>query len=197
MSELHRIYISCDYAHDGEYRDRFLEMDRYWRLFSSARMRDDTEIVSDPVRRTAMDDVRRDWIRDSTVLVLLCGRHTRYCPIVDREVASAMTNNYTYSRLGILVIALPDSGNNECLCGEDSVLYDRYGRHDRPDTMYELSRLLPGVPMRIIDSIRSDCPISVVSWDHVVKDHDRLVELIDRAHRRRSTNRYDNSCQLR
>lgn len=197
MKQLRRIYLSCDYRNDGEYRDRFLALNRYWNIFSDAYMRNDVCEPAPSDRKTLLKEIRRSQIRDATVLVLLCGAHTRYCPLVDREICSAMTENYEYSRLGILVISLPDSGNGECLCKEDSVLLDRYRRCDRPDTMYELSRLLPGMPMRIIDSILKGCPISVVSWEHVVEDHDRMVELVNRAYLRRSLMDYDNRCQLK
>jgi hypothetical protein len=52
-------------------------------------------------------EIRDDYIAGATVLVLLCGEHTKERKYIDWEIQAAMTDAETNHKMGIVVVNLP------------------------------------------------------------------------------------------
>ena len=155
MNDRHRVFVSYYHAEDQMYRDHFEE------LFSDIY----DIMVSESVEIGDIDDedlsteriyqiIRDEYLRDSTVTVVLVGAHTWQRKFVDWEIASSLRQTKHSSRSGLLGIILPT--------------YPR--PPDNPNNYYTHT-----IPPRLHDNIEcgfakiynwSQNPSTVQSWIH-------------------------------
>ena len=103
----HKVFVSYHHENDQEYRDRFEKLfaDVYDIMDSrSVRMGDIPKglNVEEVSRR-----IRDDYLRDSTVTVVLLGKDTWRRKHVDWEIASTLRHTSANDRSGLLGILLP------------------------------------------------------------------------------------------
>lgn len=194
----HRVFISYYHADDQKYKNHLIEMQEFneetndfQSVFEDYSVKedeiDDTGKTSERIRQI----IRDDYIKDATVLILLCGLNTKTRKHVDWEIHAAMFNTQTNPKLGILVINLPTidqtcrrSGSSE---GE---LINPYGNWFSASTRKEYEDLYPYMPTRIIDNFVSGIdddsivPISVVDWARISGNASTLKQLIHNAYNR-------------
>jgi len=162
----HKVFVSYHHLNDQTYRDRFegLFAGVYNILVSkSVQIGDiDPGLKTETVRQK----IRDDYLRDSTVTVVLIGAETWKRKHVDWEIASSIRNTQYNPRSGLLGIILPTYPRS------DRSKYDPYT-----------------IPPRLCDNIAcgfakvynwSDDPSAVQTW-------------IDEAFRRRDSVNPDNS----
>jgi len=103
----HKVFVSYYHAEDQTYRERFegLFSDAYDIYVSkSVEMGDiDTDLKTETIRQK----IRDDYLRDSTVTVVLVGAHTWQRKYVDWEIGSSLRHTQFNSRSGLLGILLP------------------------------------------------------------------------------------------
>ncbi len=106
-------------------------------------------------------------------------------------------------KMGILVINLPSiSGEQKMLaCGndEEQVMSNGFTTWTpiQKDVAY-IEHDYPYLPHRIVTNIaRNSVSISVVNWNVIANDFEKLKYLIDKAFNRRKANDYDHSEPLR
>ena len=160
---------------------------------------DDAGLTDEQIRRI----IRDDYIQDATVLVLLCGQNTKHRKHIDWEIHAAMYDSDVNPKMGILVINLPSiSGEQGMLaCGndEEKVMGNAYINWTpiQKDIGY-IETNYPYLSNRIVTNIaRSNVSISIVNWNVIANDADKLKYLIDNAFNRRKTNDYDHSEPLK
>ncbi|MDE0425156.1 hypothetical protein F4Y59_08715 [Candidatus Poribacteria bacterium] len=154
MNNRHRVFVSYYHAEDQDYRERF-EL-----LFSDIHdimVSESVEIGDiDPNLKTETihQKIRDEYLRDSTVTVVLVGAHTWQRKFVDWEIGSSIRQTQYNSRSGLLGIILPT-----------------YPRPPGKPTHYYPNT----TPPRLYDNIEcrfatihnwSDDPDTVQSWIH-------------------------------
>ena len=102
--------------------------------------------------------IRDEYLRDSTVTILLVGLETKKRKHVDWELYSSMIDGTKNKKSGILVVNLPSTGCARVFAGHG----DEEKQAVHPDILnwIQLSRTqledrYPYVPVRIIDNLES------------------------------------------
>lgn len=155
---------------------------------------DDTGLTSEQIRCI----IRDEYIKDATVLILLCGQNTRKRKHIDWEIHAAMYDSDKNPQMGILVINLPTINQSvRASTNEEKPLLSDNGHWFSLKTRQEFEQYYPYMPSRIIDNFIKDVPITVVEWNRVQGDPQILKQLIDNAYSRRFEVTYDHSTPLR
>jgi hypothetical protein len=107
MSNRHKVFVSYHHKNDQNYRNNFenLFANRHDILVSkSVQIGDiDPNLKTDRVRQK----IRDEYLRDSTVTVVLIGKETWQRKHVDWEIGSSIRNTMHNPRSGLLGILLP------------------------------------------------------------------------------------------
>ena len=201
----HKVFISYYHHDDQIYKDILINMQELipdtWQLqsiFEDCSVHeneiDDTGLTSEQIRCI----IRDEYIKDATVLILLCGQNTRKRKHIDWEIHAAMYDSDKNPQMGILVINLPTINQSvRASTNEEKPLLSDNGHWFSLKTRQEFEQYYPYMPSRIIDNFIKDVPITVVEWNRVQGDPQILKQLIDNAYSRRFEVTYDHSTPLR
>ncbi len=131
----------------------------------------DTGDISDDcndetIRRT----IRDEYLRDSTVTILLVGTETRHRKHVDWELYSSMIDGGVNTKSGILVINLPETKSPFYTAAhgdeETRIVHPENQFWESVNSREEYESRYPYMPERIIDNLlESRSKISVVPWE--------------------------------
>lgn len=198
---MHKVFISYHHHNDQWYKERLLELNRFYPSFidGSVNTRDISDYLSD---ETIRQKIRDEYLRDTTVTIVLVGTETRRRKHVDWEIYSSMFDGSLNKKSGILVINLP-SINCEFFTaqheGEKATIYPENSEWINIDNRAEYERRYPFMPERLIDNLMlSQARVSVVSWDKATANNlGNLRFLIDASHNDRVNCRYDLSRPMR
>ncbi|MCH5179980.1 MAG: TIR domain-containing protein [Erysipelotrichales bacterium] len=197
----HKVFISYYHNDDQHYKNHLLYLNHLYDIFDDYSVHeddiDDTNLTSEQIRRI----IRDDYIRDASVLILLCGENTKTRKHIDWEIHAAMYDSPINHKMGILVINLPSiygkqstrAASNE----EKKYIADETARWYSIHTIDEYNQDYPYMPDRIIDSFIKGSEISVVDWERIERNPNILKYLIDCAFVRRKYVNYDDSRHLR
>lgn len=155
---------------------------------------DDTLMSNEQIRRK----IRDEYIQKATVLVLLCGQETKCRKHIDWEIHAAMYDSEINPRMGIIVINLPTI--NQWVFASNSNeknIIDSYGEWININSRSEYEEKYPYLPIRIIDNLEKNIPITIIDWNFAVNHPLKLMELIDNAFKRKDLIKYDHSRPLR
>lgn len=146
--------------------------------------------------------IRDQYLRDSTVTIVLAGQETKRRKHVDWEIYSSMFDGRVNRKSGILVINLPgtsDLGVAPRQQEKKEVYPDIAPQDWRVITSREdYERRYPHMPARIIDNLLNhQACISVVPWSRIVNSPDRIRYLIEVAFQGRHECQYDLSRRMR
>lgn len=104
-----KCFISYHHADEREVQDFIQTFDHDQDMLISrgigASMTGD--IISSNSNEYIMRRVREDYLRDSTVTIVMVGRNTWGRKFVDWEVAASLRNTASYNRNGLMAITLP------------------------------------------------------------------------------------------
>lgn len=201
----HKVFISYFHHDDQTYKDILINMQELnpdtWQLqsiFEDCSVHeneiDDTGLTSEQIRCI----IRDEYIKDATVLILLCGQNTRKRKHIDWEIHAAMYDSDKNPQMWILVINLPTINQSvRASTNEEKPLLSDNGHWFSLKTRQEFEQYYPYMPSRIIDNFIKDVPITVVEWNRVQGDPQILKQLIDNAYSRRFEVTYDHSAPLR
>lgn len=148
----HKVFVSYHHANDQYYRNIFEEMfaNTYEIMVSKSVQIDD--IDADLATETIRQKIRDEYLRDSTVTIVLIGSQTWQRKHVDWEIGSSIRQTKYNPRSGLLGIILPTYPRS------DSRKYDPYT-----------------IPPRLYKNVQcgfaeiynwSVSPIDVQSWIH-------------------------------
>ena len=103
---MHNVFISYHHRNDQYYKNALLELGRSIGVFidKSVDTADISERLSDQAIR---EKIRDEYLRDSTVTVLLAGLETKGRKHIDWELYSSMFDGVRNKKSGILVVTLP------------------------------------------------------------------------------------------
>ena len=148
----------------------------------------DTGDISDELSDESIrTKIRDEYLRDTTVTILLVGLETMYRKHVDWEIYSSMYDGKINKKSGIVVVNLPEIGNfNQCYAphgtSEKQLVYPDYEWAPIEDWR-EFRKTYPYVPDRIVDSLANGALISVSPW-HRAAQPDNLRTLVELAYRK-------------
>lgn len=201
----HKVFISYYHNDDQAYKDYLINMEEYnpqtrqlQSIFDDYSVHEN-EINDDSLTSEQIRCIIRDqYIKDGTVLILLCGQNTKKRKHIDWEIHAAMYDSDKNPQMGILVINLPtinqsirSSSNDEKPLLSDNTYWFSL------KTRQEYEEHYPFMPSRIIDNFVKGVPITVVEWNRIQSNPQILKQLIDNAYSRRFDAAYDHSAPLR
>lgn len=196
MATKHKCFISYHHANDQGHKDALVKWSDENDIFidMSVDSGDIDESLSD---QSIRQKIRDEYLRDSTVTILLGGTETHHRKHVDWELYSSMFDGTVNKKSGILVINLPSVGETSIRAAhgsdEKAALYGDIGSWRTIDSRAEYERLYPRLPARIIDNLLANkANISITTWARL-QNPDVLRLLIDLTHRDRSGADYDMS----
>lgn len=209
----HKVFISYFHKDDQFYKNHLINLQEYnpntsnmQSIFDDYSVHeneiDDTGLTSEQIRRI----IRDEYIKEATVMILLCGKNTKTRKHIDWEIHAAMFNTDNNPKMGIVVINLPEI-NQACRKSDDSEkdIIDPNGNWIALNSRKEYEDMYPSMPVRIIDNFESEITddnivsITVVNWNIIYKNTLALKILIDNAYNR-SRNKmmhYNHSRKLR
>ena len=180
---MHNVFISYHHQNDQAYKNELIEYGKYFGVFLDKSV--DTGEISDSLSDQAIrEKIRDEYLRNSTVTILLVGSETKYRKHIDWELYSSMYDGARNKKSGILVINLPSV---ECSyfraahgIDEKQLIYPDIDSWTSVNARTELERRFPHLPERIVDNLESpNSGISVVPWERLSPE--RLGFLINAA----------------
>tara|TARA_R110000850_G_scaffold52021_1_gene126111 strand:- start:1365 stop:2006 length:642 start_codon:yes stop_codon:yes gene_type:complete len=181
---MQKVFISFHHANDQGYKDLLIGLNEQYGIFDDVSV-NTHNIADDLPTQTIRQIIRDDYLRDSTVTIVLVGTDTRRRKHVDWEIKSSMIDGSVNKKSGILVINLPSTGATSYHVahdnhGEKVKLYPEISNWRTIDERTEYERLYPHMPDRIIDNLLAQTArISVVNWDKIDGYPENLRFLIE------------------
>ena len=197
---LPNVFISYHHHNDQWFKEALVAMNQRTPIFTdgSVSTNDIPDYLSDEAIR---ERIRDDYLRDTTVTIVLVGTETKRRKHVDWEIYSSMYDGHINKKSGILVINLPTincdffTAQHE---GEKSTIYPENSDWMNIDNRAEYERRYPYMPERIIDNLmKPSAKISVVDWNRVTSDLGKLRFLINATHNDRASCAFDLSRPMR
>jgi len=195
---MHKVFMSFHHK-DQTYKDALIDLNERYPMFVDGSV--DTGNVSDQLPdETIRQKIRDDYLRDTTVTMVLVGQGTKGRKHVDWEIYSSMYDGLKNKRSGILAVLLPGAnpGNYYTVAHENekSSLYPETANWTTVKSRAEYERRYPYLPDRIIDNLlNNEAKLSVVPWEKL--DTNSLPMLINNAFEARTSNKYDLSRAMR
>ncbi len=107
MAESHKVFVSYHHSNNQEYRDTFERLfSIYYNIFISKSVQIG-EIATNLTTDTLRQKIRDEYLRDTTVTVVLIGAETWQRKHVDWEISSSIRQTEHSSRSGLMGIILP------------------------------------------------------------------------------------------
>lgn len=194
----HKVFVSYYHKDDQDYKNHLINLQEFnpktlnlQSIFDDYSVHeneiDDTGLTSEQVRKI----IRDEYIKEATVMILLCGGNTKTRKHIDWEIHAAMFNTDKNPKLGIVVVNLPGT-NQACRKSDNSEkdIINPNGNWITVKTRKEYEDLYPSMPIRIIDNFESGITddkivsITVVNWDRIYNNISALKTLIDNAFNR-------------
>lgn len=196
----HKVFISYHHSNDQWAKDELQSWNEQENLFIDLSV--NSADVDDTLSTEAIREViRDDYLRDSTVTIVLVGTETLGRKHVDWETYSSMFDGKVNKKSGILVVQLP-STNPEYIRAaheiEKKSIYPEYTSWTAISDRTECDRRFPFLSDRLKDNLMaSGAKMSVTKWDTIAANHTHLSTLIDATYEDRSSCTYDLSRPLR
>ena len=198
---MHNVFISYHHENDQAYKNKLIEFGKNFGVFIDKSV--DTNDIPEHMRDEAIRErIRDEYLRESTVTILLAGTETNGRKHIDWELYSSMFDGARNKKSGILVINLPSVHCSCCIAAygdeEKRLIYPDIGSWEWEwiDSWSEQARIFPHLPDRIIDNlVAPNAPISVVSWDRLSPEN--LKFLVDATFDGRSVCEYDLSRRMK
>ncbi len=197
---MHKVFISYHHENDQYYKDKLIVMNMFNQIFIDVSV--NTGDISDQLDdHSIREKIRDEYLRDSTVTIVLVGTETKRRKHVDWEIYSSMYDGKVNKKSGVIVINLPSidcSYYTACHVGEKERLYPENTEWISISNRSEYEKRYPFMPDRIVDNLlKPDAKISVVNWSKIENDFSALKFLIDATFDDRANCNYDLSRPMR
>ena len=198
---MHKVFISYHHQNDQWYKEYLANFGKLYSIFIDESV--DTGGISDDLTDERIrEKIRDEYLRDSTVTIVLVGTETKRRKHVDWEIYSSMYDGPVNKKSGVLVLTLPTvlDSNSFRVAHEDekSIVYPDVIEWTSVNTRSEYERLYPSLPDRLIDNLlEPEAKISVAPWNRIENDAQKLKFLVDAAFEDRVHCDYDLSQPMR
>lgn len=200
MSSKRKVFISYHHKNDQYYKNELVRLSNEYGVFIDYSV--DTGEIDDSLDDQAIrQKIRDEYLKESSVTILLVGTETKKRKHIDWEIYSSMFDGQRNKKSGILVINLPSVNCTYYSVGHGQVEKDKLypevsGWTTLDRTGYE--ERYPYLPKRIIDNlVKGTAKISVANWNTLVGDISKLKTLIELTAADREKCDYDLSSPLR
>ena len=196
---MHKVFISYHHSRDQKYKDYLVKLGEDNFIFKDKSV--DTGDISDNLSDERIRHlIRDDYLKDSTVTIVLIGKETKRRKHVDWEIYSSMYNGSMNKKSGIVIINLPGVSEDQFVAPygnqEKKLLYPEVMSWIHINKREEYERRYPYMPDRVIDNLlKQGVKISVVPWDRI--NETSLKFLIESAFYNRFNYEYDLSRRMR
>ena len=197
---MHNVFISYHHKNDQFYKDEILKMNKISSIFNDYSV-DTGDIDENLPDERIRQIIRDDYLKDSSVTILLVGTETRKRKHIDWEIYSSMYNGVKNKKSGILVINLPStncynfSTSHE---NEKQVVHPEYSNWFKLSSRADYENQFSCMPDRITDNLINDnVKISVLPWNKIDNNPNVLKFLIDATYNDRIACDYDLSRPMR
>ena len=195
---MHRVFVSYHHKNDQEYKKILVDWAKKNEIFEDYSV-GLGEIPEDWDDQKVRETIRDEYLRESTVTIVLVGTETKFRKHVDWEIYSSMHDGKKNKKSGIIVILLPTVKSNHYTCGfgnEKTFIYPEQQCWTTITERSEFERRYPYMPPRIIDNLlKPGVNISVINWDKINVENLKLM--IDNAYNNRSHQDYDMTRPMR
>lgn len=198
---MHKVFISCHHINDETYKTKLLRLNDLHGLFIDGSV--DTGGIDENLPDGRIREIIRDeYLRDTTVTILLVGTETKRRKHIDWEIYSSMFDGQVNKKSGVLVVTLPSTGMDGYTTShnnEQSTVYPEYaGSWTTIETKSQYTDKYPYLPERIIDNLATHSSnISVIPWDRFTRSTETIHFLINATFDDRQTAVYDLSTAMR
>src|SRR3990167_1621261 len=182
---MERVFISYHHKREQRIKEELLNLDQRYQLIVDCSVTTgdiDERLAPQEIRQK----IRQEYLSESTVLLLIVGRETRYRKHVDWELYSSMYNGSTFGRSGVVVILAPDCESNYFTAPFEEIkntLYPNVKNWISIDSRVDYESRYPYMPPRIIDNLmKANSNISVTNWSKIQENPEYLRLLIECAH---------------
>ena len=187
---MRRVFISYHHRNEQYLKENLIQLNRHHNIFVDCSV--DTGDIDDNLEpQVIRQTIRRNYLSESTVLILIVGKETRYRKHVDWELYSSMYNGTNFGRSGVVVLVAPDCGSEYFTAPFDelkSSFYPTVSSWVSIDSAKEYEHRYPYMPPRIIDNLlKRGSKISVTNWRKIANSPEKLKLLIECAHNARKT----------
>ncbi|MDE0297589.1 MAG: TIR domain-containing protein [Candidatus Poribacteria bacterium] len=192
---MHKVFTSYHHAKDQYYKDWLVRMGENYEIFIDRSV--DTGDISDNLTDQAIrEKIRDDYLRDSTVTIVLVGEETKRREHVDWEIYSSMIDGRVNKKSGILTVSLPSIETSSSIyvshSGEKKAVYPDIHVWQTLTSRTEFESYYPYMPDRIIDNLlEQEAKVSVTAWSRIENNPKNLQFLIDAAFEDRAKCKYD------
>ena len=197
---MHNVFISYHHDNDQYYKEQLVALGTGFSAFID-RSVDTGGISEDLPDESIRRRIRDEYLRQTTVTIVLVGTETKHRKHIDWEIHSSMYDGSVNRRSGIIVVNLPSTRCTYFTAahdGERRMLYPEVQSWMNIDSRAEYEARYPFAPDRIIDNLlKPKVQISMVPWDRIESRPDRLEFLVDAAFEYRKSCPYDLSRPMR
>ncbi len=192
---VHRVFISYHHANDQDYKKVLLSLNERLGIFSDYSV--DTGYIDPNLPpQTIRRKIRDEYLRESSVTVLLVGTGAAGRKHIDWELFSSMIDGPVNKKSGIVVVQLPSTNPQHFTAAHGDIekrqLYPEVGDWCSVDSRDEYNRRYPYLPDRIIDQLLAkNVKVSVTQWARLGENLENLALLIDCAYQDRTNCEYD------
>lgn len=194
---MHRVFISYHHDNDQVYKDGLVKWAEENKIFIDYSV-DTGDIDDDLTDQQIREKIRDEYLRESTVTILLVGTKTRNRKHIDWELYSSMYDGKVNKKSGIIVINLPSTNNTLChAChdGEKENVFSNIQSWTSINTRKEYEDRYPYMPERIIDNWLNGAKISAIAWNELTVG--KLSYMIEKAYEDKEYCDYDLSRPMR
>ncbi len=197
----HKVFISYHHANDQYYKNALEKMNEEHEIFVN-RSVSLGDIDEDEAPQKIREIIRDEYLRDTSVLILLVVTETKNRKHVDWELYSSMRDSTINKKSGILVVNLPSTNTTYIRSthgtNEKSEVHPTVTEWFSIDKRSTYEERFPYMPARIIDNfMKSGSYISVVNWNQIENNPETLRKLIDMTYNDREKATYDMSREMR
>lgn len=194
---MHRVFVSFHHA-DQEYKDALVKWATQNEVFIDGSV-STGDIPEDWDDEKIREEIRDEYLRDTTVTIVLVGTQTMYRKHVDWEIYSSMYDGKVNKKSGIIVVLLPSAKSDfytAAFENEKKSIYPTTTNWVTIDTRAEFQRRYPFMPARLLDNLlKKEAKISVINWEKITVEGLRMM--IDNAFDNRAACQYDLSRPMR
>ncbi len=192
---VHRVFISYHHANDHEYKANLLALNALHGVFIDKSV-DTGDIDPNVPDESIRVKIRDEYLRDSTVTILLVGTETAGRKHIDWELYSSMIDGQVNKKSGIVVVQLPSTSPKYFTASHGDIekeqVYPEVSNWCTVDSRSEYERRYPYLPARMIDQLLAkSAKVSVTQLSRLGSDLGNLALLIDCAYRDRASCDYD------
>jgi len=145
--------------------------------------------------------IRDEYLKETSVTILLVGEETWGRKHIDWELHSSMFDGKINKKSGILVISLPSTGHVSATASHDNekqIIHPGVNNWINLDTRSACDQIYPLMPDRVADNLlKKEAKISVIPWNRIAENPEILRFLIEATYNDRTVCEYDLSRPLR